>query len=404
VANVTLRCAPGVTTAVLNVTLGTDSIFNLPTHRFDSPPTQVKEAVQGDGYRHPLLLPCADNLITYNAERAFTVASDGHSLRVDFSSLLDGLVDRGVPFCLSLPSPNASPTTAPCGTTGGVDFSLVDNRVTAVDMHGVKLCLAARLSNQTNATCPPNSFYTDPSAAGACQSSLFTIVAEMCDDTSTAQTWTLDKATRHLKSNAITGRCLAAVPRTRNNKVAVAVAVQGKRVNGTTTTTTTTSEESSSSAARASLSSSSLWQLTCGATVSVTVAVVSERDVVAAASRETTTTTTTTTTTRSSSTTASLTPVQMAQVAQAEATRLQTDPARTAAMADHASWWSEYWAQTTTMVAPAWPDLERFYRVMMYLQRSSMRAGKVAPGLWGPFSTTDFPGWSDQFTLDYNFM
>jgi hypothetical protein len=61
---------------------------------------------------------------------------------------------------------------------------------------------------------------------------------------------------------------------------------------------------------------------------------------------------------------------------------------------------------------------------MTYLMRGSMREGEVAPGLWGPYSTTDFPGWSgkhflapvsfqtplislllsDQMTLDYNFQ
>ena len=40
---------------------------------------------------------------------------------------------------------------------------------------------------------------------------------------------------------------------------------------------------------------------------------------------------------------------------------------------------------------------------MMYLMRGSMRAGKVAPGLWGPWTIVDFSGWSDQMTLDYNF-
>jgi hypothetical protein len=30
---------------------------------------------------------------------------------------------------------------------------------------------------------------------------------------------------------------------------------------------------------------------------------------------------------------------------------------------------------------------------------SSMRLGKVAPGLWGPWAIVDFSGWSDQMTL-----
>jgi hypothetical protein len=44
---------------------------------------------------------------------------------------------------------------------------------------------------------------------------------------------------------------------------------------------------------------------------------------------------------------------------------------------------------------------------MRYLMGGSMRPGaegKVAPGLWGPWTITDFSGWSDQMTLDYNFV
>ena len=47
-----------------------------------------------------------------------------------------------------------------------------------------------------------------------------------------------------------------------------------------------------------------------------------------------------------------------------------------------------------------WRVLEKNYYVMLYLMRSSMRVGKVAPGLWGPFTIVDFSGWSDQMTLD----
>ena len=41
---------------------------------------------------------------------------------------------------------------------------------------------------------------------------------------------------------------------------------------------------------------------------------------------------------------------------------------------------------------------------MMYLMRGSMREGKVAPGLWGPWTITDFSGWSDQMTLDCKWL
>lgn len=212
------------------------------------------EQVHRDGYRNPLLLPCADNLIAYNAERAFTLTGDG-VLRVNPSPILDGLVNRSVPLCLSLRQAHAatahrdqtgrddsrrqgtqsssvvdvsgfSVTTTACGGAGGgTDFLFVDGRVT-VTVGGVDLCLAAHRTDG-NATCPPNSFYTDPSATGACQSSLFSLVVENCSKSSgTAQAWTFDRSSRRLQSDAISGRCLAAVPRAVNNKVAVAVAVQ----------------------------------------------------------------------------------------------------------------------------------------------------------------------------------
>ena len=57
-------------------------------------------------------------------------------------------------------------------------------------------------------------------------------------------------------------------------------------------------------------------------------------------------------------------------------------------------------------LGPEWTLIEKNYYTMTYLMGGSMRPGaegKVAPGLWGPWTITDFSGWSDQMTLDYNF-
>jgi hypothetical protein len=66
---------------------------------------------------------------------------------------------------------------------------------------------------------------------------------------------------------------------------------------------------------------------------------------------------------------------------------------------EHRAWWVEFWSKSAVSLggpAGRWAALEEFYYTMMYLTRSSMRTGKVAPGLWGPFCITDFSGWSDQ--------
>jgi hypothetical protein len=68
-------------------------------------------------------------------------------------------------------------------------------------------------------------------------------------------------------------------------------------------------------------------------------------------------------------------------------------------------WWDEFWSASDVNIEADYPVLQRFYHTMSYLLRSSMGAQlEVAPGLWGPFSSTDSPGWGDQFTLDYNFQ
>ena len=66
------------------------------------------------------------------------------------------------------------------------------------------------------------------------------------------------------------------------------------------------------------------------------------------------------------------------------------------AMAAHTSWWAEWWERGWVDLGgevsdSEWAQLERFYVMMLYLMRGSMREGAVAPALWGPFSTTDTP-------------
>jgi hypothetical protein len=66
----------------------------------------------------------------------------------------------------------------------------------------------------------------------------------------------------------------------------------------------------------------------------------------------------------------------------------------------HREWWRNYWSQSFVQIGD--PVLERFYYASQYITASASRTGKVAPGLYGPWGTTDHPSWNGDYTLDYN--
>ena len=45
-----------------------------------------------------------------------------------------------------------------------------------------------------------------------------------------------------------------------------------------------------------------------------------------------------------------------------------------------------------------------FYYAMLFTVGAASRPGKMAPGLWGPWITTDGAGWNGDYTLNYNFQ
>ena len=65
----------------------------------------------------------------------------------------------------------------------------------------------------------------------------------------------------------------------------------------------------------------------------------------------------------------------------------------------HLDWWAEFWNRSAIDL-PKEPEefgiVREWYYCMLYLLRSSTRLGSVAPSLWGPFSTTDLPGWGGE--------
>jgi alpha-L-fucosidase 2 len=69
-------------------------------------------------------------------------------------------------------------------------------------------------------------------------------------------------------------------------------------------------------------------------------------------------------------------------------------------LALHREWWRSYWSQSFVDFGD--PTLEKFYYASQYITASASRTGKVAPGLYGPWVTTDHPSWNGDYTLDYN--
>lgn len=74
-----------------------------------------------------------------------------------------------------------------------------------------------------------------------------------------------------------------------------------------------------------------------------------------------------------------------------------------AALTDaHRRWWSAFWSRSFIEI----PDkiIEQCWYSSWYIMGSCSRAGKVAPGLWGNWQTTDRPAWHGDFHLNYNFQ
>ncbi len=70
--------------------------------------------------------------------------------------------------------------------------------------------------------------------------------------------------------------------------------------------------------------------------------------------------------------------------------------------ARHRQWWAGFWSRSFLEI----PDqvIEQRWYAALYVMGSCSRAGKVAPGLWGNWITTDHPNWHGDFHLNYNFQ
>ena len=68
----------------------------------------------------------------------------------------------------------------------------------------------------------------------------------------------------------------------------------------------------------------------------------------------------------------------------------------------HREWWSDFWARSFIEIPDQ--EIEKRWYGALYVMGSCSRAGKVAPGLWGNWITTDRPNWHGDFHLNYNFQ
>ena len=70
--------------------------------------------------------------------------------------------------------------------------------------------------------------------------------------------------------------------------------------------------------------------------------------------------------------------------------------------ARHQKRWADFWARSFIEIPDQ--EIEKRWYAALYVLGSCSRAGKVAPGLWGNWITTDRPNWHGDFHLNYNFQ
>ena len=70
--------------------------------------------------------------------------------------------------------------------------------------------------------------------------------------------------------------------------------------------------------------------------------------------------------------------------------------------ADHKNWWTNWYGKSR--IALGDKELESFWYGQVYLLGSCVRPGKLPPGLYGIWVTTDSPLWHNDFHMNYNYV
>ena len=227
----------------LNASIGSDIMFSMPTQLFAGASTAGagaqlslhKASVTSEGWNPAALLTCATEQIVPQSYRKFTLNASTRVLTVVPDGSLGRAADaaRG-PLCLLYKG--STIVTALCSEAGATgEWRLRSDGKVWSPASGQ--CLAAQLTNKNASapvTCPPNSFYTDATSTGACQSSQWRLAAvpcppagKNCKDAASHCNWKFNASTGFLRSVVpaslgLPSRCLAAVPRSKSNNVAMA--------------------------------------------------------------------------------------------------------------------------------------------------------------------------------------
>ena len=69
--------------------------------------------------------------------------------------------------------------------------------------------------------------------------------------------------------------------------------------------------------------------------------------------------------------------------------------------ASSTTFWKRFWSASSVSL-PDHPLVEAYWWRSQYILATSSRPGHTAPGLWGPFITTDASLWHGDYTLNYN--
>ena len=404
--NLTVGCA--TTTAkvmqhtLLNLSISTDTIFgmdvNISKDDQKSTTTLTKSSVKNDGWNEAVLVPCFNNQILYNSHRSFVIEPSNGEIYVMNGTQRLCISSRGQQLVTDQCNKNTKETDEIW------KYNITNGKITTSTS-----CLRAIKVNDV-AKCPPNSYYTDATNDGACQSSLYNVTVspiENCNskddnDDDKDSIWKYDSTTHYLHSVLFNNKCLAAVPKSISNNIAMVVRVIDLESRKPVAPFMHFNQ------------TDTLYNVTCNAKLQLSVAILSELDVANSDNNE-------------NKNNEDNEDVENKNNQHNENNEDNEENARRKKMSLSVSalnaalffddrnnvqlshqhrqlWFATFYNQSSIVLNQSYPILHQFVQSMMYLLRSSMRIGKVSPGLWGPFTVVDFSGWSDQFTLDYNYM
>jgi hypothetical protein len=289
-ANVSASCPAGVVKVELTLELSSDTIFDMPLNVSAGKLGVLKlskDNVGGDGLSAPVLVPCQKNQVIFNSLRQWKTKPG--------AGLVAHNASGGADMCLELGAINAGATesrgvlTVPCAGGGDIPppppwqltplAGTPHQQLHTADASGDRWCLSVSHVPGNTTMCPggpKQSYYTDPTPGGACQSMDYVVKAARCHKGGggggNEQLFGLGAASGFLSAlgSGPANKCLSAVPPRILNSVAAMVKLTDP--GGRALPELPPSEASSPSVARRRLI------LPCGMITQLTIGVATQRD------------------------------------------------------------------------------------------------------------------------------